>query len=306
MNWPENKNFAFTIFDDADNDFLTNTRPVYDLLSDLGFRTTKSVWTLAPRFETELTGLSTEDAAYLEWIQSLAAKGFEVGWHGARCHGSSRDETIKALDLFRERIGYDPVSMSNHFQNEESIYWGQERLSGFAKLVYVLANFRGRPKSSGHREGSDFFWGDHCLRRIKYIRNFVFREIDTLSVCPFMPYYDKRFPMANAWYASSEGGDVGDFNELLREENQDRLAEQGGACIVYTHFGKGFFENGKLDSRFSALMIRLAALGGWYVPVGSLLDYLAEQNGGVHPIGWEERKNLQWRWLSSKLRHGSS
>ena len=44
--WPDDRRFAFTIFDDTDNATLANIVPVYDLLAELGFRTTKSVWLL--------------------------------------------------------------------------------------------------------------------------------------------------------------------------------------------------------------------------------------------------------------------
>lgn len=44
--WPDGKRFAFTIFDDTDHQTLENVPPVYDFLSDLGLRTTKSVWPL--------------------------------------------------------------------------------------------------------------------------------------------------------------------------------------------------------------------------------------------------------------------
>ena len=41
--WPHGKRFAFTVFDDTDSATLENVSPVYALLRDLGFRTTKSV-----------------------------------------------------------------------------------------------------------------------------------------------------------------------------------------------------------------------------------------------------------------------
>ena len=42
--WPEGRDFAFTVFDDADSQTLENGRPIYELLGGLGLRTTKSVW----------------------------------------------------------------------------------------------------------------------------------------------------------------------------------------------------------------------------------------------------------------------
>ncbi len=306
IEWPGGKRFAFSIFDDADNDDLHNTKPVYDFLERLGIFTTKSVWTLAAERKVRLGGRSTEEPEYLEWAHALQRAGFEIGFHGARCHSSRREETELGLERFRAQFGGDPRSMSNHFQNAESIYWGSERLTGAARLIYRAANFRSRLRCEGHVEWSPYFWGDLCRERVRYVRNFVFREINTLAACPWMPYRDAAFPFVNAWYASAEGGDLDAFVRMLCAENVERLASEGGACIMYTHFGKGFFTSGKLAERFVEVMERLAKLGGWFVPVSTLLDFLAKRNGGVHTLTDAERNRLQWRWLASKLRHGSS
>src|SRR5437868_3999166 len=141
MTWPEGKKFAFTIFDDADNDRLDNTRPVYDFLGDLGFRTTKSAWMLPGAAGAKLSGLSTTDPAYLAWVQALQRAGFEIGWHGAAGSSSTRAETIEGLRRYREQFGCEPRSMSNHFQNFDSIYWGAARLSGWRQALYRVANF---------------------------------------------------------------------------------------------------------------------------------------------------------------------
>jgi hypothetical protein len=306
MTWPDQKRFAFTVFDDADYDRLHNVKPVYDFLTELGIFTTKSIWPLAAEKEAPLGGLSTEDPEYLAWILSLQRAGFEIGFHGARCHSSPREATARGLDRFRNQFGGPPRSMSNHFQNAESIYWGEARLTGLARLIYRAANFRNTLRCEGHLAGSPYFWGDLCRDQIQYVRNFVFREINTLKLCPFMPYHDPASPYVRAWYASSEGGNIESFVEMLAEKNQDQLAEEGGACIMYTHFAKGFFKDGALDPHFERLIKRLAGLGGWFVPVSTLLDFLAARQNGVHEITSAERSRLQWHWLWGKLRHGSS
>src|SRR5437899_2238785 len=53
--WPEGKDFAFTIIDDTDNATLARIRPIYELLSELGLRTTKTVW-VYPAPESERWG----------------------------------------------------------------------------------------------------------------------------------------------------------------------------------------------------------------------------------------------------------
>jgi hypothetical protein len=95
------------------------------------------------------------------------------------------------------------------------------------------------------------------------------------------------------------------FRRLLSEANQDQLEEEGGASIVYTHFGHGFIENGKLNSTFVLLMERLRRENGWFVPVNKLLEYLAEKKGSCI-LDAHQRRSLERRWLMQKLLHGTS
>jgi hypothetical protein len=46
INWPEVKDFAFTVFDDSDNSTIGNVPAEYEFLKGYGFRTTKSLWPL--------------------------------------------------------------------------------------------------------------------------------------------------------------------------------------------------------------------------------------------------------------------
>jgi hypothetical protein len=120
-----------------------------------------------------------------------------------------------------------------------------------------------------------------------------------------MPYHDPEKPFVRYWYASSEGANVESFVRTLSEANQDRLEQQGGACLMYAHFGHGFVTNGKLDPRFRSLMTRLSKKNGWFVPAATLLDFLREKNGG-HSITSASRAAIEWRWLSRKLLRGTS
>jgi hypothetical protein len=59
--------------------------------------------------------------------------------------------------------------------------------------------------------------------------------------CPFMPYDDPLRPCVNYWFASSEGANVHSFARPISEANQDRLEDEGGACIMYTQISCGFY-----------------------------------------------------------------
>jgi hypothetical protein len=59
IQWPDGKDFAFTIFDDTDRSTFATVRDVYAFLSDCGFRTTKSVWPVGGKQTPVNGGFST-------------------------------------------------------------------------------------------------------------------------------------------------------------------------------------------------------------------------------------------------------
>ena len=306
IQWPEGKDFAFTVFDDTDLATLENVPRVYDFLGDLGFRTTKSVWPIRGSGTPVIGGATCDDDAYRSWTRALQAGGFEIASHGATSVTSPRGQVIRALDRFREIYGHDPHSLANHSGCAESIYWGADRTSGAARVAYhAMTRGRRRGAFRGHVEGDPLFWGDLCRQRIRYVRNFTYRDINTLAACPMMPYYDPERPYVNAWFAGSEGANVRIFNECLSEANQDRLEAEGGACIMYTHFASGFSSGRTIDPRFRQLMVRLASKNGWFVPVTTLLDHLSTLNG-LTILSPRQRRALEWRWLRSKAFVGYS
>jgi len=92
----------------------------------------------------------------------------------------------------------------------------------------------------GHREDSRHFGGDVCRERISFVRNFVFRDINTLRNDPWMLYRSAHHPFVHEWFSASDGIDLQKFIKLASERNQDRLMEEDGACTVYTHMAFGF------------------------------------------------------------------
>lgn len=299
--YPDDKAFAFSIVDDADNGTRQSLKPVYGLLTELGFRTTKTVWVRQARSPDRFAAHSEtlEDEGYLRFALELQERGFEMAMHMAAPGTSTRLETMSAYELFQQLFGHYPTMNINHCANNENMYWGRDRLdSPLLQVLYDRMTEWGR--FYGHEEGSEFFWGDICQRHTKYMRNFTFRGINTLCVNPGMPYHDGRRPYVNYWFSSSDGGDVERFTRLICEENQERLQRERGCCIVYTHFGKAFVRNGKVDQTWAGLMRGLAAKSGWFVPVSQLLDYLLEQKRGER-ISHRERTYLSYRWMWERI-----
>ena len=86
----------------------------------------------------------------------------------------------------------------------------------------------------------------------------------------------------------------------------DRLEAEGGACIMYTHFGLGFWDGHRLHPQFAELMTLLARRNGWFAPVSELLGYLLAQRGGQSVLQGAQRRELERRWLLHKIRFGTA
>jgi hypothetical protein len=302
--WPAGKDFAFTIFDDPDWDSVENTAMMYTFLRDLGFRTTKAVWPIKGHANPRIGGATCDDPEYLKLVLDLKKQGFEIALHNVTHHTSSRVQTANGIERFHQLFGHYPYSMANHSGCEESIYWESARVSGAQRFIYNILNLRlsNGNGSQGHVRSSPLFWGDLCQEKIKYVRNFVLGDINTLKACPAMPYRDPDRPYVNYWFASSEGANLDSFNAMISERNQERLKSEGGACIMYAHLGKGFVLNGKINHRFKELLQRMSRMNGWFVPVHVLLDFMLRVKGN-QIITRAERATLERRWLWHKIAH---
>jgi hypothetical protein len=311
--WPDGKKFFFTILDDTDCSTLENVPPVYELLHRLGFRTTKTVWVADGEVRPDnqnILGTTCQDCDYLAWVKNLQQKGFEIAFHSATFSGSTRSQVIRGLENFKAFFGDYPKVLAQHNDTigNESIYWGPKRVSGIARLLYrFIHRLYGEERDIyfGEVQDSKFFWGDICIEKIKYVRNFVYQNINTLRNDPLMPYYDARRPYVRNWFSASDAPDLKSFLKLLSKKNLARLFKEEGACLVYTHLGKGFYHDRGLDPDFVNVMECIAEQNGWFVPVGDLLDYILQKRG-QRTISYWQRTLLEWKWLIYKLYSGTS
>jgi hypothetical protein len=289
--WPHRKRFAFTIVDDTDYATRERIESVYDLLRDLGLRTTKTVWVFPSPEDKRWGGADTlQDRSYRDFVLGLQRGGFEIALHGVRGTSTTREVIARGLEQFAEIVGHDPKLHANHSQNADNLYWGGARMPRWRRdlrLYRALA-----PASEGHEETSPYFWGDLCRARIKYVRGTTYRNTNTLACDPYMPYHDPQFPYVNAWFSATGAADAADFKNAISRRALDRLDDEGGLCILYTHFGHDSFvrSDGRVDPDVESLLRALAARDGWFRPAGEILDFLAA--GSVHRLTRPQRLRL--------------
>jgi hypothetical protein len=306
--FPEGRRFAFSILDDTDVSTLENVKPVYDLLRELGFRTTKTVWPLdCPEGSERYHASDTlQRPEYLAFVRELAAAGFEIAFHGATMESSRRERTERALAFLERELGRCPRLHANHGENRENLYWGPERFRT-PLLRWVVARLGRQPRGHyvGEREESEYFWGDLCARRFDYVRNFTFAELDLLAVNPEAPYRLASTPHVTHWFSTTAAPDVEDFRRLFTRAALDRLEAAGGVCIVTTHLGKGFARNGRIDPGVADALADLARRPGWFAPVSEILDHL-RQGRAERPLGRVALLRLELRYLFDQLRARAS
>lgn len=293
MIFPNGANFAFSIFDDADNSSVLTSRPVYDYLAELGLRTTKSVWVYPPR--GRFSGQTLRDPEYLEMIHKLREKGFEIALHGVGDGEFTRAEILRGLREYQKVLGEYPRLHCNHSMNRDNLYWGAKRFVFPFNVGYHLAS-RGT-HFDGENPASSSFWGDAAKEHIEYMRNLTFNTLNLTDVDPRMPYFIRgKSEYSNQWFSSSDGHTVDEFRDLIKPSAVQQLAHSGGVSIVYTHFASGFVDDrGKVDATWAERMRLVADSGGWFVPVGELLDYLARQQGTDDPgYLYHLRTNSRW------------
>ena len=253
MPYPDGKEFAVSFVDDTDESKRDNTEPVYAFLDSHNMMGTKTVWIMRKRRPSEFRlskvksttykndkSSTLEDEGYFYFIQSLAEKGFEIALHGVSGGNNFREEIIEGIERFKKLFADYPKIYAFHERNIENLYAGCAKLDfWFFKLLEKLIH---KSQYQGHIENSPYFWGDVAKEKIKYMRLpfHTINEVNTLKVSPNMPFHDEQRPYVNYWFASSDGSDCSRFIKLLRKENVDRIKKENGACIIYTHFAKGF------------------------------------------------------------------
>ena len=106
---------------------------------------------------------------------------------------------------------------------------------------------------------------------------------------------------SNYWFSSSDGHTVDEFTTLISQKKVDRLAREGGVCIVYTHFASCFVnEHGEVYPQFKERLEYLSKQNGWFVPANQILDYLFDMRKN-HIPGRFYFLIMDMRWVLHRI-----
>lgn len=278
---PFGKRFGVSFVDDTDGARVDTTSRAYELLSDHEIRCTKTVWPFkasAPSggYGRLLRAADTlQQKPYRVLCEKLHAAGFEIAMHTASAGDSKREETLAAYEFFESVFGHPPATNVMHGRNQENIYWGRHSVANgmWRKLISRVEPI----DFSGHQPSSEYYWGDVCREKTRYVRQFETLSVNTLRFDKATPYHDSEKPDVAWWFSSSYGGGSRLFT-LLSKRNIERLAAERGASIVHTylhHYARRGQHRDPPAPAFRSLIRQLAEHDdGWYVPVVTLLDRL--------------------------------
>lgn len=301
--FPDGKKFIFTIIDDTDDAFLPGIGEIYNILYQNGLRTTKTVWVYPPQDAPVSKGDCLQKPEYLSFVKDLINKGFEIGLHNIGSGEFKRSQIIKGLDFFKDNLGFYPKIHINHSYNKDNIYSGSKRFT-FPLNIVVKKLYSAYDNFSGDDPNSDFFWGDIHKSQIKYARNLEIDNINTIKKVPYIPYKEKRFDKyANYWFASTFASNQWLFNNIVTPQNIDKLEQEKGICILYTHLGY-YTQFGVVDKGFKNMIEYIGKKDGWYIPVSQVLDFLLKENGQAGkylPFG--AQKKLEFHSLKTRIKY---
>jgi len=303
---PNNKRFIFTIIDDTDDAFSPNIDKVYDVLIDNGLKTTKTVWVFPVRDHERSKGDCLENENFKEFILKIKAKGFEIGLHNVGSGTFSREEIKNGLKQYEEIIGEKPNIHVNHSYNADNIYCGPKRF-GFPFNIIVKYLYSSYNNFSGDIRTSNHFWGDLHKKIIKYSRNYEIDDINTYKKNKYMPYKDKRYDeFCNYWYSSTFAPNQWMFNDIVTKKSIDKLENEGGVCILYTHLGY-YYKNGQVDQGFKEMITYIGKKKtGLFLPVSDVLDLLnknKEINKVKEYLPFWKKFRLEFSSLKTRIRY---
>ena len=146
-------------------------------------RVTKSVWTSEPDGTRRPKAHRATTPRISSGCQSLRRAGHEIAVHDVARATSARANARRPRALSRV-VRRRPARHANHSGTARRIYHGDARVTGWRARLQRVHTRPPPRRVQGARARSPHFWGDICLEHVTYVRNFVYRDINTLEVVP--------------------------------------------------------------------------------------------------------------------------
>lgn len=279
LRWPPYPYRAgFTVTDDTDRADIARVRIVYDALAATGVRVTKTVWVAPPEEPCGIPalphdiqcGVTLADPAYLAYCEQLSSQGFEIALHDPTAGNNRRELYMKAF-TFMDRHFPRSHTHIGHARNADHLYW-QERVVARGPLRWLLDRTVRGHQASGEDPASPYFWGDLCVERVRYMRLFRTRSLDTLAANPAMPYFEREKPFVRGWFSATKRS----FAAATTEAALDALEAAWGMCMLYQYLC--YWSDPATGSPFPAFQTGLTRLARrrliWTEPASRQLDRL--------------------------------
>lgn len=280
---PANRAFAFTLVHDADGAYSRRLAPLFDVFDRLGLRVTASAfafwaswarggaswntWRQATAAADRLNGPNSVplcDPDEQVFYGDLAARGHEVALHTASETSSTREDTLRAFDLYASIFGRAPAVYTEHSSRSNKDALGNEGANP-SSPYYCLDILRDR---------NPWIWIDEAGA----IRD----EADGrfFEVPPGAPLINRqaadRYGLPRAFIRTGRwrAGDGDGFLRGYSTANMDALERDGGIALVYVHLNTGWLDphTGRIRADIEERLEYLAAKPGWFAPASEILD----------------------------------
>jgi hypothetical protein len=274
---PDFYDAGIAITDDPDNGTFEQFKTMYDVLISLNLPTTRAMWFFepiefsgTPQLPIQFYSPLLSDHECCDYCKKLHEAGFEICLHGASSGNNDRTQMLAAIKFIEKEIGKLSVHIC-HSKNAENLYWDSK--CTHSPIVSFLLRFYTKNTCFGEVVGSRYFWGDICKEKIKYIRFYRTRQVNTLAFNPSMPYHESYKPYVNYWFSATKGY----LPKLYTQKNLDKLCRENGAGIAYQYMHKYVNSEGSIDAGVLETLERIANDKRiFFRPVSVLLDRLKQ------------------------------
>ena len=294
--WPEGKQFAFTVFDDADWETLENVGGVYSLLADCGLRTTKSCWVVRGDPDKGYAG-----GANRRRRRPLAMAAATCSRRDSRSAGTARTwHSLPRRELTGRRWRSSPSfsaiipSRPRITPVDEAIYWGSDRLTGFHSFLYnLLTALSQQPASIAATSKATNTSGATCAGRRSSISAISsFRTSTRCGAARSCRTTTRTGRTSTIGLPRPTAPRCSDLIAASPSGSRTSWRRRGAPASCTPTSPTVSPRGGKVDPQFEQLVRRLAAKNGWFVPVTTLLDYLLSVRRR-HEITPVERRRLE-------------